>query len=154
MSQLKVVADFPYDRKNSYSTRNPFEIRFIYPKNGNPFCIKGGRRNLDNWLELNWSKQSYVSHRHLYCHGKQRLLINTVLFSDVFCASIQEDYVMLEIKRIGWDGKPMKVAKVRGRNLIVFKKPTFYERKEVVLCKHISTLPRCFPKEFFPFCND
>lgn len=142
MSKLTVVKEFPYNPIHSFKDGNPFTIAFVYPKDGRPFCLKGGANDVEKWLEKNMSDRNYLLHETWWRDKRSRSSIKIYLHRKEYQAYIFRDTVHLPLK----DWPRETIMKQRGRKISVRKDG------KTVFEKHVRRPPRCFPKELHPFC--
>lgn len=154
---LKVLKEFPYDPIGSWSESNPFTIAMVYFKNGNSVCLKGGKREMKQYMkeESLFTSNSYVVYYNLYHKGKSRQTISVKLKSKKYSASITHNIRHFERRKKCEFGGSNTMHVKSGFRISAYLTPSsIYEQRREVFDKLVKRPPRCFPKELHPYCED
>lgn len=73
MKQFTELIFNEYNKIGSFINGNPYTISFIYPKDSDPFVVKGGSNDVEMYLrDFNKIKIPYVKHDTYWRHGTHR----------------------------------------------------------------------------------
>ena len=71
-----VEKEFFYNPVNSWSKTNPYTMAFVYPKDGEPYIVKGGYIEVTGYLEK--EDRPAIVHYVLWHHKLHRSIITTI----------------------------------------------------------------------------
>jgi len=160
MTKLPVKIEFLWNKKGSYKERNPFTISFVYPINNKPFCLKGGFSDIKDWLDESMAS-SYIVYHTTFGPTKRKIdkLINRLNPSEKKTSSVSKKIIDVCLESDCYTGEITK-NKYRGKltspkksyTLRVIKRDK--SNKFIMMERDTKRPPRCFPKQFVPYCND
>lgn len=105
---LPVKKEFPYDKIGSYTDTNPYTIVFVYPKDSDPFIVKGGSKNVLKYLEQ--LSIVCVANVTFWKHGVQRNLMRFYGISALYSRFDKRGKYTLFFYK---DGQRIEVKKMR-----------------------------------------
>jgi hypothetical protein len=73
---MKVQKEFEYSPTNSWATTNPYTMAFVYPKDAEPFIVKGGYIDVKIYMEK--EKRPAIVHYVLWHNKMHRRIITAI----------------------------------------------------------------------------
>ncbi len=70
MHTLKVKKEFEWNKIGSYKHGNPYSIIWAYPRNGEPYIIKGGANDCQNYIRA--LQEPIMYYTSYWKNGRQR----------------------------------------------------------------------------------
>lgn len=150
--KIKVKKEIDYEPKNSYRLGNPYTIAFVYPKDGEPYILKGGARDVNS--EISKETRPSIIHETFFKDGESRNVDSIKNLGSKYRAY----FSLLSYPHEndgGYDSNfkkriLKKVRNVKRRTLIVYETS---DSANVVFTKTLRHIPRKWMKELNQFVS-
>jgi hypothetical protein len=74
---MEVKKEFVYDPKGCWAQANPYTMAFVYPRDGAPYIVKGGMKDVEPFLK-NTEKSPAIIHYTFWHYTIARRVIETI----------------------------------------------------------------------------